>query len=152
MSEDPDHILRPVIEPVPNKRPRINAARFVRDFCIFFALIAIGISTWFFLGFVENDLGFLHLLSAFIMSFGCGGLVFVPLFWIALMAHRPRGSARKSAAIVFALILPWPIIAFLFTQLGGIWIIVGLALILTALICLSWAVRLWKAGQLQSKD
>jgi len=106
-------------------------------------LIALICSAVAFAGYVENDKGFMHLLSAFGLCFGIGALVYIPFGLIANYAknaiHKPL--PRYRSVIVLLLVLPWfPLAFYLFRLGGGLRIFSILALACAVYISL-WAIR-----------
>ena len=91
-------------------------------------------------GFMENDTGILHLLSAFALCFGAGALAYGPLFVIAYWAHRSAqvGPKKSWTLLTIFLVLPWMIIGAMVMPIGGIWPLIGVGILLFCLFLLFW--------------
>ena len=138
--------LRPFV--TPEGQPRITRVKdFYSQLVFILALIlAIGAviaSSVAFAGFAENDTGFGHLVSAFLLCFGIGGLAYIPLSLIAFYGRRAMHTPlpKFRAIVVLLLTLPWfPLGFFLFRAAPSLRIatIIG---VLAALFITIWALR-----------
>lgn len=113
----------------------------VRALCGFAALISLVAALWFFIGFIENDTGFLHLLSAFGMGMGLGALAFVPALWIARLARLTmvEGPRLSMSFLVILLAIPWGVLGGLLARLEGGWHVLGIAVMVLVTIINLWA-------------
>lgn len=136
--------LKPVLDP---ERPRNSKAvnghwltKTVRAATGTAGALGIIICAFYFLGFAENDQGVLHLLSAFALCFGIGALFYLPTFFIARKAHifLRSGARPRQGRQIIAIILPWPVLAFYFAQLGGPWALISAIIFALTLLCGCW--------------
>lgn len=99
-----------------------------------------------FAGFVENDQNVTHLLSAFALCFGLGGLAFVPLSIITIYARKAIWAPmpRQRAVIVLLLLLPWFFLSFYLFALGGQLRYGSVAIVICGLFIGAWALRYLK--------
>ena len=149
--------LRPILR-APEAKPRIRFShltprlhRFTQAVRILATLASLGtvsFSAYYFLGFTENDKTLLHLLNAFALSFGLGGFLYVPAFYIAKTSHDVLKNIphKKLILKIAALMLPWILIGFYLQRLEGLWKVAGLMLIVLAVIFVGWAVAILKTN------
>jgi len=104
-------------------------------------LTALAASLYFFMGFAENDSQPGVLLSAFLLCFGVGALGYVPMFWIATIAHKVRrnGASRSALILTLALIIPWVILAIVLLATGWPLALFGAGLAALSTLILTWA-------------
>lgn len=149
MVEPESDILRPIATAKPHARalPKTDGftrlTRILQILAVLLALVATGLSIWFFSGFVENDRGIWHLLSAFLFSFGIGALAFLPAIIIARLAGKTieNGPVSLYAWLAIALILPWVVLSIFLLRLGNHWIWASCGILTFCLFCLAWAVN-----------
>lgn len=105
------------------------------------ALISLVASLWFFIGFLENDTGLWHVLSAFFMSMGIGALAFVPALWVSRLARLTveHGAQARTGFLVILLAMPWGGVGSLLLRLSGIWYVLGLAILALVTLINIWA-------------
>ncbi len=120
-------------------------SRFVRFLCVVLGLIAIGVSFYMFMGFVENDKGIGHLASALTLCLTVGALAFMPLACITHFSHYSyyRGPSRRYAVLTLLFVIPWMVVGGLLIPNGGIWPVIGAIIIVASLIIGFWAVVSW---------
>ena len=115
-------------------------AKITRVLAILAGILTLIFCGYLWVGFMENDQGILHLLSAFALCFGTGLLAYGPLFTIAFWAHKSlrTGPKKLSTYLTIFLVLPWMIIGILVFPIGGIWSAIGAAIWLICLYLLFW--------------
>ncbi len=158
MDDNKDGIVRPIASEPPAQRALPKGEGFSRLTVILTilmyiaALTTLGTSLWFFLGFVENDTGFWHLLSAFCLSFGIGSLAYIPSFVIGRIAHHVlnKGPDRRLAGIAVLLTLPWLGLTYFIFRIGGFWMWVSLSILLLGLLILIWAIAVIRLSKRSS--
>lgn len=131
-------------EEKPEKTPKTffdHLTSVVRTLCGLAAVISIVAALWFFIGFLENDTGFWHVLSAFGMSMGLGALAFVPALWIARLARLTamHGARLSTAFLVILLAMPWSVLGGLLARLEGFWRVLGISVMGLVAVINLWA-------------
>lgn len=141
--------LRPILPKPPrgHRRPKSVLTHIVRVVSLIAGLAIFAASIWYFSGFAENDRGFWHLFNAALLSFGIGGLFYVPAFWIAQMAHKTLRNGIKPKILPILLVLPWLPISWRLAGLGDYWIYVAAGLGLYAGLVLIWMATLRKKSR-----
>ncbi len=153
---DPDHnsdTLRPVAAPEHLAEPLLAAktkehggdfySRLIFWLCLILAIVSVIASGWAFIGFAENDTGFMHLLSAFLLCFGIGALAYGPLGLTAYFAKKAiyKPMPRLRAIIVILLAWPWLPFAFILAKVSQYGLFAGILAAFTAILIILWAVR-----------
>jgi len=113
---------------------------------VILAGLSIIASAVFFAGFVENDQGFWHMVSAFVFSFSIGALAYVPLIIISLYSRRAITTPlrRYQAAIIFLLLLPWVPFTFYLSRLGQSMTVLAGGIAVILLLIGFWAGRYFR--------
>lgn len=79
-------------------------------------------SAYAFAGFAENDQGIAHLLSALVLCFGLGALIFLPAALIAQYAkeaiHTPLSPIR--VLIILSIVMPWLLFCYYLFKVEGL--------------------------------
>ncbi len=118
-------------------------SKLIFGLCLILTLCALAASAYAFAGFAENDTGIMHLLSAFALCFGIGGLVFVPMGLIASYAKRAIRVplSRLRAVVVILLVLPWIPFCYYLLALGELPKIAAIIGMISSLLVALWAAR-----------
>ena len=120
--------------------------------CIILVIGALIGSAYGFAGFAENDQGVMHLLSAFALCFGLGGLVFVPAGIIAKYAKTAIKTplSRGRAIVVLLFTLPWLPFCFYLFRLDGLPRTGALFGLFCAVFIAIWAIRFLRKPAIHS--
>lgn len=146
---DDEDVIRPVfhdsVNTKPSEKPPVTffdrLTSVVRTLCGLAAIASLIAALWFFIGFLENDTGFWHVLSAFAMSMGMGALAFIPALWIARLARMTalQGARLSTAFLVILLAIPWSVLGGLLARLEGHWRVLGLSVMVLVAVINLWA-------------
>ena len=148
MTEVPDETLQPMA-PLERHDPGQGGSsgdffsKLVFILSVLLMITALAASAYAFAGFAENDTGFVHLLSAFALCFGIGGLIFAPMGLVAVYAKRAIRTplSQLRSFIVLLLVLPWIPFCYYLLGLGELPKLVAIAGIMSAIIIGLWAAR-----------
>lgn len=107
---------------------------------------AIGLSLYYFAGFAENDQRTAHLLNAFAICFGVGGLFYLPAYYTAKCAHKALtiGHSPGLGFGIYFLMPPWIIVGFFLQASEGLLSVIGAVMSFLALQYIAWAFSLLK--------
>jgi len=149
---DQDDIIRPAFarNAELGDKPKTRGdfySRLVFGLSAILAVAAMIASAIGFAGFAENDTGFWHLVTAFILCFGVGALAYIPLAIISLLAKWAIWVplTRMTAILIILVILPWLPFAFYLSKAGEVMTKLSIAIVITVLFILFWAARYLRA-------
>ena len=138
--------LRPILPKAPRKPQKpLKGHRLplmVRGLGCLIGFISICASIWYFTGFTENDRGLLHLMNAAALSFGVGGLFYIPAFWISWIAHKNLHHGFRPKILPLLLVLPWFPVCWRLYALGSYWGYIASGLGIYAALVTTWMISL----------